>query len=93
MKITDLYDAIMNALRKQKFVGDFEVTIYYPRMGEDIKITGYKRSEAEFPYDFSNKLQSVINNICFKIVSGCFCNEDFTFDIKGRIEYVYEYKE
>lgn len=93
MKITEIYDPILNALREEKFVGNFEVTIYHPRMGEDIKITGYKGSAASFPYDFNCALQSKINEICFKIVSGLYSNEDFTFDIKGRIEYVYEYKE
>lgn len=91
MRITEISAPILNALRDKKFVGNFEVIIYHPRMGEDIKITGYKRNGAEFPYDFSVKLQSAINEICFKIVSGCFCNEDFSFDIKGQVEYLYEH--
>lgn len=94
MKITEIRDPILNALRREKFVGDFEVTIY--RSGtQDIeiaKITGFRRTEAEFPYDFSLKLQSAINEICFKIVSGDYSNEDYTFDIKGSVEYVFEYK-
>jgi len=96
MKITEIRDPILNALRDNKFVGDFTVTISHPRLQEDIeiaKITGFKRTEAEFPYDFSLKLQSAINEICFKIVSGLYSNEDFTFSIKGRIEYERTYDE
>lgn len=90
MKITEISDAILDALRNNKFVGDFTVTISHPCMKEDIEITGYKRTGAEFPYDFKYKLQSAINEICFKIVSGLYYNEDFTFAINGRIEYEYK---
>ena len=93
MKITELHDAILNAIRREKFVGEFEVTIYQPRMTEGIKITGYKRDASEFPYDFSGKLQSEINSLCFNIVCGFLYEDDFTFGIKGRIEYLREYKE
>lgn len=92
MKITELDDAIMNALRREKFVGNFEVTIHRPYM-QDIKITGYKRTEVEFPYDFSDKLKSEINKICYLIVSVVIPNEDFTFDIKGTVEYLYKCNE
>lgn len=94
MKITEIHDPVMNALRREKFVGDIEVTIY--RSGtqdtEIAKITGFKRTADEFPYDFGLKLQGAINEICFRIVSGDYSNEDYTFDIKGRVEYVFEYK-
>ena len=95
MKITEIHDPVMNALRREKFVGDIEVAIYRSgtRDTEIAKITGFKRTAAEFPYDFSLKLQSAINEICFKIVSGLYSNEDFTFSIKGRIEYERTYDE
>lgn len=90
MKITEISRPIINALQDSKFVGEFTVTISHPRMKEDIEITGYKRTAVEFPYDFINgKLQSAINDVCFKIVSGLYSNEDFTFAINGRIEYEY----
>lgn len=90
MKITEIRDLILKALQDNKFVGEFTVTISHPRMEEDIEIIGYKRTAVEFPYDFINgKLQSTINEICFKIVSGLYSNEDFTFTINGRIEYEY----
>ena len=88
MKITELYDAVMNALRREKFVGNFEVTIHRPSM-QDVKITGYKRSSDEYPYDFSDKLKSEIDKICYLIVDVVIPNEGFTFDIKGRVEYEY----
>lgn len=89
MKITEISGPILDALHDNKFVGEFTVTISHPRMGEDIEITGYKGSAASFPYDFNCALQSKINEICFKIVSGLYSNEDFTFAINGRIEYEY----
>lgn len=93
MKITELHDAILNVICGKKFVGEFEVTIYHPRMTEGVKVTGYKRTAIEFPYDFGDRLQSEINAICFKIICSLFPGDDFTFDIKGRIEYLHEYKE
>ena len=89
MKITEISDPILNALRKEKFVGNFEVTISHSYMPEGIKITGYKPNDASYPYDFSCKLQTRINEICFKIVCGLLTDGDFTFDIKGQIEYLY----
>lgn len=89
MKITEIRDPILNALRDNKFVGDFTVTISHPRLQEDVEIAGYKRGSAEFPYDFSQILQSKINEACYEIVSGTMTNEDFTFSINGRIEYEY----
>lgn len=95
MKITEMRGLVLKALQDSRFVGEFTVTIY--RSGtqdtEIAKITGFKRTEAEFPYDFSLKLQSAINEICFKIVSGLYSNEDFVFGIKGRIEYERAYEE
>lgn len=88
MKITEIYESVINTLRDKKFVGNFEVTIYHPNM-TDVKITGHKRTDVEFPYDFSCSLQNAINEICFKIVSGNITNGDFTFDIKGQIAYLY----
>lgn len=89
MKITAISGPILDALRDNKFVGEFTVTISHPRIKDDIEITGYKGSAASFPYDFNQALQSRINEICFKIVKGVFSNEDFTFAINGRIEYEY----
>lgn len=79
----------MNALRDRRFVGDFIVTIYHPRMAE-VKVNGNKPNEASFPFDFSYDLGKAINAMCFLIVSGAISDdEDFTFDIRGRIEYLY----
>ena len=89
MKITEISGPILDALRDNKFVGEFTVTISHPRMKEDIEITGYKSNAASFPYDFNQVMQSRINEICFRIVRGDFTNEDFTFAINGRIEYEY----
>ena len=89
MKITEIYDAVISALHREKFVGDFTVTISHPRLQEDVEIAGYKRDSAAFPYDFSQILQSKINEACFMIVSGVMTNEDFIFSINGRIEYEY----
>lgn len=89
MKITEISDPILKALQDNKFVGEFTVTISHPCMKEDIEITGYKGSVSGFPYDFNCALQGKINEICFKIVSGLYSNEDFTFAINGRIEFEY----
>ena len=89
MKITEISGPILDALRDNKFVGEFTVTISHPRMKDDIEIIGSKRDAVAFPYDFNQVLQSKINEICFKIVTGVFSNEDFTFAINGRIEYEY----
>ena len=89
MKITEICNPILNALRDNKFVGDFTVTISHPRLLEDVEIAGYKRDSAAFPYDFSQILQRKINEICFEIVRGTMTNEDFIFTINGRIEYEY----
>ena len=92
MKITELSDAILNALRREKFVGNFEVTIHHPAMA-NAKITGNMQDAMrDIGGDFRFKLQFKINEICFKIVSGDISDEGFTFVIEGRIEYVYEYK-
>lgn len=80
MEITEISDAIQNALRKEKFVGDFEVTIYHPYMPNGVKITGYKNCN----------LQSKINEICFKIDRGDFPDGGFSFEIKGQIEHLYK---
>ena len=90
MRITEISDPIKNALFNKKFIGDFEVTIYHPCMA-DVKIKGYKPNEVAYPYDFSGELQNKINEICFLIVSGVISDENFTFDVKGRIEYLYKY--
>ena len=76
MKITEIHKAILDTLRDKEFVGDFIVTIYH---------------SATFPYDFSCELQSKVNEICFKIASGVIDDENFTFDIKGQVEYLYTY--
>lgn len=89
MEITKISDPILNALHDKKFVGDFEVTIYHPNMA-DVKIKGNKPNESAFPYDFSLELKNNINEICFLIVSGVIFDRDFSFDIKGQIEYLYE---
>lgn len=89
MKITEISGSILDAIQDNRFVGDFTVTISHPCMKEDVEVTGYKRTSAEFPYDFEYKLQSEINKICFKIVSGGLSNEAFTFAINGRVEYEY----
>ena len=80
----------LDTLRDKEFVGDFIVTIYHNWMGE-VKINGYKPNSATFPYGFSCKLQSKVNEICFKIASGVIDDENFTFDIKGQVEYLYTY--
>ena len=93
MKITEIYEPILDVLRTQKFVNHFEVTIYHPNMN-DVKIKGYKPNAVAYPYDFSCELQNKINEICFKIVSGIIeDDDDFTFDIEGQIVYVYSYRE
>ena len=89
MKITEISGPILDALRDNKFVGEFTVTISHPRMKEDIEITGYKGCAASCLYDFNRVMQGKINEICFRIVRGDFTNEDFTFAINGRIEYEY----
>lgn len=89
MKITEISGPILDALRDNRFVGEFTVTISHPCMKENIEITGYKGNAASFPYDFNQVMQIKINEICFKIVSGIYSNEDFTFAINGRIEYEY----
>lgn len=89
MRITEISDPIINTLRNKKFVGDFIVTIYHRDMVA-AKISGNKLNESSYPYDFSCRLQNEINAICFRIVSGVSCDGDFSFDIKGRIEYLYE---
>lgn len=89
MRVTEISDHILNALRDKKFVGDFEVTVYHPYMA-DVKIKGYKQNEVAHPYNFSCELKNKINEICFLIVSGVVSDENFSFDIKGQIEYLYE---
>lgn len=89
MKITEISGLILDALRDNRFVGEFTVTISHPRMEKDIEITGYIGSAASSLCDFSRVMQGKINEICFKIVRGDFSNEDFTFAINGRIEYEY----
>lgn len=88
MKITEMHESVINALRDKDFIGDFTVTIHHPGM-EEFELTGFKKTEVEFPYDFSCLLQSAINEICFKIVSGVISNGDFTYGIKGQIKYLY----
>lgn len=90
MRITEISDPILNAIRDKKFVGDFEVTIYHPYMAP-AEIKGYKPNESAFPYDFSLKLKNKINEICFLIVSGVVSDGNFSFNIKGQIEYIYEH--
>lgn len=89
MKVTEISGPILDALRDNRFVGEFTVAISHPLMKEDIEITGYKGNADSFPYDFNQVMQNRINEICFKIVSGIYSNEDFTFSINGRIEYEY----
>lgn len=93
MKITEIYEPILEVLSTKRFVGHFEVAIYRPGMKDDIKIRGYKPNEASFPYDFSCELRNKINEICYKIVSGALVDGDFTFDIKGQIVYLYVHGE
>lgn len=54
---------------------------------------GFEPNKDAFPhnfgYEFGCELQSKINEICFKIISGEIADEDFTFDIKGYIPYLY----
>lgn len=88
MKITEIHESVIKALQDKEFIGDFTVTIHHPGM-EEFELTGFKKTEVEFPYDFSCLLQSAINEICFKIVSGVISNGDFTFGIKGQIKYLY----
>lgn len=88
MRITEIYNPIIDTLRYKEFVGDFEVTIYHCCM-ENVKIKGFKPNTAAFPYDFSRDLQNKINDICYKIVSGVLVDGDFDFEIKGQIEYLY----
>jgi hypothetical protein len=92
MRITEIDSPIQTVLRNKKFVGDFEVTIYHPDMA-DVKIKGYKQNESAYPYNFACELRNKINEICFLIVSGVISDGNFSFDIKGRIEYVYEMDE
>lgn len=89
MRITEISDPILNALREKKFVGNFKVTIYHPYMPK-VEIKGNKPNESAFPYDFNLELKNKINEICFLIVSGVIFDKDFYFDIKGQIEYIYE---
>lgn len=88
MRITEISNPIIDVLREKEFVGNFEVTIYHPSMDE-VKITGYKPNAVAFPYDFRCELQSKINEICYKIVSGVLVDGSFDFDIKGQIAYLY----
>jgi hypothetical protein len=88
MKITEIHKSVINALQNKEFIGDFKVTIHHPGM-EEVELAGFKRTEVEFPYDFSCLLQNTVNEICFKIVSGVIPNGDFTFGIKGQIKYLY----
>lgn len=88
MKITEISKPILDTLRDKGFVGNFEVTIYHPYM-ENVKIKGFKPNSAAFPYDFSCDLQTKINAICFKIISGEIIDGKFTYDIYGQIEYSY----
>lgn len=92
MKITEIYEPILNALREKEFVGNFIVTIYHDDITE-IKISGYKPNTAAFPYDFSCELQNKINEICYRIVCGAIKDYGFTFDIKGQITYSYVHGE
>lgn len=87
MKITEISDRIMNALRDKKFMGEFEVTIFHPDMA-DVKIAGQMKDVA-LGSDFSSKLQNKINEICFQIVSSDISDKEFTFTIKGQIRYEY----
>lgn len=90
MKITEISEPILNALREKEFIGHFDVTIY--RHGtEYAKIKGFKQNTASFPYDFNCELQNKINEICFKIVSGAIDDYGFTFDIVGQIAYLYTF--
>lgn len=92
MKITEISEHILNALREKEFVGHFDVTIY--RHGtEYAKIKGFKQNTAAFPYDFNCTLQNKINEICYRIVSGVLVDGKFTFDITGQIEYSYKHEE
>ena len=54
---------------------------------------GFEPNKDAFPhnfgYEFGYELQSKINEICFKIISGEIADENFTFDIKGYIPYLY----
>lgn len=88
MKITEISELILDALRDKEFVGHFEVTIYHHCI-EEAKIKGFKPNSAASPYDFSCALQSKVNEICYKIVSGVLVDGDFTFDIWGKIEYLH----
>ena len=91
MKITEIYESILDVLRTKEFINHFEVTIYHPHM-KDIKIKGYKPNKFAFPYDFSCELRNKINEICFKIVSGNIEDDgDFTFEIEGQITYLYTF--
>lgn len=93
MKITEIYESILDVLRTKEFVGHFEVTIFHPNMN-DAKIEGHKPNKVAFPYDFSCELRNKINEICFKIVSGILEDDgDFTFDIEGQIVYLYSHGE
>lgn len=89
MKITEIFDHILNALHDKKFVGDFKVTIYHPYMAP-VEAEGNKPDEVAYPYDFSCELKNKINEICFLIVSGVIRDGDFYFNIKGQIKYLYE---
>lgn len=91
MKITEIFDPILDVLNEKKFVGDFEVTIYHVGM-EDAKISGHK-TYSSFPYEFQRDLQNKINEICFSIVRGKLNDGDFNFDIKGQIAYLYTHGE
>ena len=53
-------------------------------------IKGYNENENTFPYDFSLELKNKINEICFLIVSRVIRDGNFSFGIKGQIEYLYE---
>lgn len=89
MRITEVSGAVMKALRDRRFVGDFIVTIYHPNMAE-VKVNGNKSNEFTVPFDFSYDLGKAINELCFLIVSGVISDdEDFTFDIRGQIAYLY----
>lgn len=93
MKITEIYEPILEVLSTKRFVNHFEVAIYRPGMKDIIKIKGHKPNEASFPYDFSCELRNRINEVCYKIVSGALADGDFTFDIKGQITYLYVHGE
>lgn len=86
MRITEIQNTILDTLRKKEFVGWFEVTIYHSGM-KDITISGLRDDIGLFNY----KLGQEIRDICFQIVSGTLIDGDFTFDIKGQIEYLYTY--